>query len=176
MIFPIMVADEIILRGSYINASFCRSIHLVSFLISDSNSTTNKSLSFFQDRPRISGSFSFMPNCCFAKPWSVSFTITFLSKAETFECHLWSLKPTSWNTYIAVSFNDATCSKFLPPAIRLWIYRSSCFSTISAEYFYAQLLGCSSIGSFDIKGDCTKPKIHLVKWRPTWFGPSFGTQ
>ena len=85
MILSIMVVRENISKGSYTYASFCRSIHLISFLISDSISTANKSLPFFHDRPRIFNSFTLTTNCCFSKILSVSFTITFLSKLECWD-------------------------------------------------------------------------------------------
>ena len=76
----------------------------------------NKSLSFFQDPVFL---FHSIP-----QPIAVSQKFDpshyFPFKDETFECHLRNLKPVSGNIPIAVSIlsiNDATCSKFLPPAI-----------------------------------------------------------
>ena len=71
MIFPIMVVEvmvEIIPRGpSHIDASVCRTVLLVRYLISDGISTASKSLFFIQDKPSFFVSFDFIPNCCFGK-------------------------------------------------------------------------------------------------------------
>ena len=135
MIFPIMVVDKVIPTGSCIHASFCKIVLWISFFIFYVISTANKSLPFFLDRPSILVPVNFMPNCCFAKFWSVSFTSSFPSKAGTFEYHSWSLKPPSRNISMAIYFKDATCSKFLSPVIRSSTCRSSFISATSARYF-----------------------------------------
>ena len=112
-------------QEGYISMSiFVKFVHLVSFLITDGNSTANLSLSFFQDRPIIFVSFNFKSNACFVKVWSVSFTNSFPSKVGSFQCHLQSLKPASWNILIAVYFNYVSSSKFSPPVNRQHIDHS----------------------------------------------------
>ena len=64
MVFPVMVAEEIIWKGSYIDVSFCKIVRLVSFFTSDGISIACKSLSFLQDKPSIFVSFNFTSHCC----------------------------------------------------------------------------------------------------------------
>ena len=62
-----MEVREVIPRGSYIDASFCRTVHLVSFLISAGISAASKSLFFLQDRSSIFVLFNLTPNCFWQK-------------------------------------------------------------------------------------------------------------
>ena len=129
-----IVVGEIIPSRSYINLSFWRIVHFVSFETSDWIFTVCLSSSLFQERPNILVSFNFLPSCCFVYAWS-SVTTFFSSKVETLQCHSWNLKPAWLNIFIAISFNDATCSKLLPPEIRSSTYRSSFISATSIGYF-----------------------------------------
>ena len=147
----------------------CKSVPLVSSLVLHGIFIASTFLLFFQDRYIIFVSFNFTFNCYLVKVWSVSFSSSFPSKANTCQCYLRTLKPASWNISIAISFKDASISNVFSTNNQIQIIH------YSSNFIRILLCLTASISSV-MKINCTKPYTCLVnRGTSIWLRSSFQT-